>query len=395
MSIQQVANFSYTMSTQANMLRRRNNTIMIRHRTGVAGKSCAIGDTFQDVSSISALPSNQSSFADPRDDASTQNKTVTTTAGVSKEKTVVKGKLSDIRLQRGCGHCWKQHELDKWDATTERISDRFYATVNRLGVFYVASAKMVRNVLLHVFRQVLIFTIYAIEVMVTLRCIETRCETDYAPVILIIFLTAFTAIQNLYFAYLHGFISDRCCGNGREETALLPLLYTCFGMIVYIVFGIQVAGLARTDETLSHRLGTALLISGVLEAAIDTETIRFIHAIAFIGNLVFTVISLLVYAICYLVYYCFRREHIESYQELEAVLREHAVRYTSDMRSGRCAICYEDYSCTPEKRVVELDCSHVLHETCAKEWLTRSRRNVCPTCQGSVFDPEAWLCMFS
>ncbi len=64
-------------------------------------------------------------------------------------------------------------------------------------------------------------------------------------------------------------------------------------------------------------------------------------------------------------------------------------REESDL--GTCVICLEEFSSSPEAKLIRMDCSHEYHQACLLSWLEKKKR--CPICRSSI-NEDIWCCNF-
>ena len=75
-----------------------------------------------------------------------------------------------------------------------------------------------------------------------------------------------------------------------------------------------------------------------------------------------------------------RRDHLSTRQRMEIVSRLTRVEHTNGAtldEEKTCSICLSE---DPPERVM-LNCGHLYHEGCVKEWLRRARFARCPLCR--------------
>ena len=62
---------------------------------------------------------------------------------------------------------------------------------------------------------------------------------------------------------------------------------------------------------------------------------------------------------------------------------------SQELDLGTCTICLEEFSSSPEAKLVRMDCSHVFHQACIYPWL-ENRSTTCPCCRRNI----NWLSCF-
>ena len=56
---------------------------------------------------------------------------------------------------------------------------------------------------------------------------------------------------------------------------------------------------------------------------------------------------------------------------------------SQELDLGTCTICLEEFSSSPEAKLVRMDCSHVFHQACIYPWL-ENRSTTCPCCRRNI-----------
>ncbi|KAK7840029.1 e3 ubiquitin-protein ligase hrd-1 [Quercus suber] len=56
---------------------------------------------------------------------------------------------------------------------------------------------------------------------------------------------------------------------------------------------------------------------------------------------------------------------------------------SQELDLGTCTICLEEFSSSPEAKLIRMDCSHVYHLACMYPWL-ENRGTTCPCCRFNI-----------
>jgi hypothetical protein len=60
--------------------------------------------------------------------------------------------------------------------------------------------------------------------------------------------------------------------------------------------------------------------------------------------------------------------------------------HAGDVEVNECIICFEEFSKTPDKQLVELNCNnkHIFHLECIQKWISNPENKSCPLCREDI-----------
>jgi hypothetical protein len=60
-------------------------------------------------------------------------------------------------------------------------------------------------------------------------------------------------------------------------------------------------------------------------------------------------------------------------------------KYDPEIDGGeQCILCHQDFSESDGRQIVELNCGHIFHENCFKDWIQAYSSQECPSCQAPI-----------